>query len=346
MQVVLVNYMFIVIYRLFVNSFFPAAAASSNHTKNDPRMLILPNVPSCVYCGALKFYRETINFCCSAGQVSLASVVLPKYLVELLTLNDEASKDFHIMIRTYNNHFAYSTMSIHCDEKLEKRSRGIYTVRAQGQVHHFLNDLCPTDLASQTGGMHFYFYDPAEQIATRTSVLPRLRESTVAGLVKVMQPNPYSCFLKALSTFDNLDNYHIVIKADSMLDQRVYNLPTSSEVAGIWIESETDNGRQSIDRDIRVYARSGQSHNIQYYFSCYDPLQYVLMFPDGQPGWHGNIPTVGSILSGPLLNESSSSSAFDPMQITSFDDVVDEEIAGYDFNIFYCGHAFLVMLIS
>ncbi|GAA0183469.1 hypothetical protein LIER_30874 [Lithospermum erythrorhizon] len=44
--------------------------------------------------------------------------------------------------------------------------------------------------------------------------------------------------------------------------------------------------------DIRVYTKSGRSHNIQYYYGCYDPLQYVLMFPSGEPGWHSNIPRV------------------------------------------------------
>ncbi|GAA0158040.1 hypothetical protein LIER_15165 [Lithospermum erythrorhizon] len=228
-------------------------------------MLILPRVLACAYCGAYKFYKETTHFCCSSGQVSIATHILPEYLVSLLTEQGDDSKDFHTMLCTYNNHFAYSSMGIHCDAQLQQRKHGIYTVRAQGQIHHFLHDLLPTNPSSLTSGLHLYFYDPVEQVAARTNTLPRLKPSTVVGLVKTL---------------------HSI---------RGYNKPTSTEVVGIWLEDESGTAN-SYERDIRVYARSGHSHNIQYYYACYDPLQYVLMFHVGEPGWHGNIPTVGSIL--------------------------------------------------
>ncbi|GAA0166737.1 hypothetical protein LIER_43765 [Lithospermum erythrorhizon] len=125
------------------------------------------------------------------------------------------------------------------------------------------------------------------------NTLPRLDPCIVENLVKVMEPNPYAEFLKNASTLDNIDDYHIVIRSDPGLDQRTYNKPTCTKVAGMWLESESDNPIESELWDIRVYTKSGRSHRVQYYYGCYDPLQYVLIFPNSEPGWHNNIPRIG-----------------------------------------------------
>ncbi|GAA0174230.1 hypothetical protein LIER_27669 [Lithospermum erythrorhizon] len=125
------------------------------------------------------------------------------------------------------------------------------------------------------------------------TTLPRLDRSIVERLVELMEPNPYAEFLKHASTFDNIDQYDIVIRADPGLDQRTYNKPTCTEVVGIWIEDQSGMPNNSELWDIRVYTKSGRSHRVQYYYGCYDPLQYVLRFPNGEPGWHCNIARVG-----------------------------------------------------
>ena len=42
-------------------------------------------------------------------------------------------------------------------------------------------------------------------------------------------------------------------------------------------------------REIVVNSHSGYSHKVEYYFGCYDSLQYPLMFPFGDTGWHQGI---------------------------------------------------------
>lgn len=64
-------------------------------------------------------------------------------------------------------------------------------------------------------------------------------------------------------------------------------MPSTSQVAAIWIESDHDVIEQS--RNIRVYAHSRKSQNIQYYYGCYDPLQYPLLFSRGEAGWDEGI---------------------------------------------------------
>ncbi|GAA0166267.1 hypothetical protein LIER_40160 [Lithospermum erythrorhizon] len=91
--------------------------------------IILPKVPPCKHCGAYRFYRETNQICCSKGEIRLAESELHPYLVSLITGTDAKSKEFQNMIRTYNNHFAFTSIGICCDEKYQRRDHGIYTVR-------------------------------------------------------------------------------------------------------------------------------------------------------------------------------------------------------------------------
>ena len=55
----------------------------------------------------------------------------------------------------------------------------------------------------------------------------------------------------------------------------------------IWVEN--DDGDQPRGRNILVYNHSGGNHKVQYYFGCYDPLQYPILFPFGDTGWHQGI---------------------------------------------------------
>jgi len=41
--------------------------------------------------------------------------------------------------------------------------------------------------------------------------------------------------------------------------------------------------------DIIIYNHSGNSHRVKYYYGCYDPLQYPLLFSCGDIGWHEGI---------------------------------------------------------
>ncbi|CAA0842066.1 Unknown protein [Striga hermonthica] len=58
-------------------------------------------------------------------------------------------------------------------------------------------------------------------------------------------------------------------------------------------EVDGEGSEESSHRDIRVSSVAGGSHSIQYYYGCYDPLQYPLLFPFGQVGWHQGIEKIG-----------------------------------------------------
>ncbi|KAL6561406.1 hypothetical protein OROMI_017007 [Orobanche minor] len=74
---------------------------------------------------------------------------------------------------------------------------------------------------------------------------------------------------------------------------RIFNLPTVNQVAAIWNEMTDAPAMQP--HDIRVYASSGKTHCVHYYYGCYDPLQYPLLFPYGESGWHIGIHRVSLV---------------------------------------------------
>ncbi|KAG7994263.1 hypothetical protein I3843_01G050200 [Carya illinoinensis] len=80
-----------------------------------------------------------------------------------------------------------------------------------------------------------------------------MNPSIIAQLIDILHINPYSLFFRSLGDLSNLENQVIHIRSDVGLDQRVFNIPTSSQVAAIW---------------------------------------YPLLFPLGDTGWHQGIQRV------------------------------------------------------
>ena len=139
--------------------------------------------------------------------------------------------------------------------------------------------------------LQLYFHDTEHEIQNRLAISERLTERIVVKPMEVMKDNPYACFFRSLRNVPNLDSYQIVLKSHSDNDQRVFNKPTVSQVAALWVEG--DNTNQGYSRHIQIYTKEGHSHRIQYYYGCYDPLQYPLLFPFGEIGWHPGIQRSG-----------------------------------------------------
>uniref|UniRef100_A0A803PDK8 ATP-dependent DNA helicase n=1 Tax=Cannabis sativa TaxID=3483 RepID=A0A803PDK8_CANSA len=107
----------------------------------------------------------------------------------------------------------------------------------------------------------------------------------VVTTVDILPSAPDCCFChaKSLREVPDLTDCHIAIRSNVNLDQRVYNSPTVSQVAAVWVDDENIGGHG--DRDIIVTTEGGIAHKVAYYFGCYDPLQYPLLFPFGDSGW-------------------------------------------------------------
>nr|XP_027108801.1 uncharacterized protein LOC113728613 [Coffea arabica] len=247
--------------------------------------LILPNVPACEHCGAKRFHMEPPSFCCRGGEVKIVSPPMPYSLKRLFTGSNEECEDFRRKARTYNNNVAFTSYAAKYDRELTKNKHGVYTFRVQGQVYHFLNSLLSN--GDQPSGIQLYFYDTDEELKRRTKNCDKLREGTLKLLMSILQDNPYAKFFKSLRDLPNLEDHTIILNSNPALDQRVYNLPTASQVAAIWTEIDDD----SVDMrpHIQVYSHSSTSYRVQPYYGCCDSLQYPLLFPRGESGWHYGI---------------------------------------------------------
>ncbi|XP_060182826.1 uncharacterized protein LOC132612749 [Lycium barbarum] len=184
--------------------------------------------------------------------------------------------------------FAFTSLGVKYDKELAQRTQGIYTFKVQGPMYHFLNSLTTTD--NNARNLQLYFYDNENDIVNRMTFSENLNRSVIAKLVNILKINPYSVFLKSLTHIPDLSNFYIALKCDSALDQRTYNLPSVSEVATIWTDEELDSPAST--PHIRVYTHSNTNQLVHYYYGCYDALQYPLLFPYGENGWHCGIQRV------------------------------------------------------
>ena len=155
-------------------------------------------------------------------------------------------------------------------------------------MYHYIEDLVPED--GHPSYLQLYFFDTEHGLENRIHDAERLDPSIIARLMDILEVNPYCRFFRTLSNISSLENHTIRIRSYIDLDQRVYNAPSVSQVAAIW--TETDNCTEQKGRDIIVFNEAGGSHIVQYYFGCYDPLQYPLLFPFGDSGWHQGIKKV------------------------------------------------------
>nr|GMC92135.1 ATP-dependent DNA helicase pif1-like [Ipomoea batatas] len=130
---------------------------------------------------------------------------------------------------------------------------------------------------------HIELFAWTNLLIVRLQGADRMDRDIVSALIQLMSGNPYGQFFRSLKDIAQTDEFSIILRSDISMDQRTHNMPSASQVAAIWIE---DNG-DGLDgnRNIRVHAHSGRSQYIQYYYGCYDPMQYPLLFSHGDIGW-------------------------------------------------------------
>ncbi|XP_076927855.1 uncharacterized protein LOC143591556 [Bidens hawaiensis] len=259
--------------------------------------LILKERSPCPHCGAKRFKFEFSTFCCMNGKTKLANSEIPIELYQLFTSQDEIGEIFRKNIRAYNTNFSFASMGVTLDRTLANMRDGVYTFRAHKGIYHRVNQLVSRDGTPRY--LQLYFYDPDTELNLRLQ-WPNLDRDITKILTRVLSTNPYVKTFRRLAELRPLDNYNVTLNASVELDQRVYNRPTTSEVAGIGVEG--NDNITAYKRSIVVYGRSEYSQNIQPYYGCYDPLSYPLFFPNGESGWHPNIPRQGVLIS-EVLND-------------------------------------------
>lgn len=207
-------------------------------------------------------------------------------------INKPVAKSFRANIRNYNNAFAFSSLGVHIDHSVYGPS-GVYTFRIYGELIHRIGSLLPVSEDEPPHFSQIYVYDPdvQHQAEVRMSyhygLLDMFTTLRLQDMLRVY--NPYvDVFMTARERLTVNENISLYLKPIdvSRFDQRRYNRPTASEIAIIMPgtgEGQTDG------RDIVLEARSHRLQRISELHSAYCALQYPLLFPNGQQGWHPNL---------------------------------------------------------
>nr|XP_043611489.1 uncharacterized protein LOC122583120 [Erigeron canadensis] len=204
--------------------------------------------------------KTVYSFCCKGGDVELPPVVKPPpVLYNLFSSKNPIANNFMKHIRAYNMMFSFTSMGGKVNQGSLK-GRGPYVFRLQGQNYHRMGSLllAPGD---QPKFSQLYIFDSKNEEANRERAIRMVRDC-----VK-----------------DNeLQNVSLKLIANRNKDGRVYNLPTTSEVAGLII-GDIDSVRDSWDIILRK--QSGGLQRISELHPSYLALQYPLLFPFGEDGF-------------------------------------------------------------
>ena len=261
----------------------------------------------CQECGAKHFKAERppdkkFSQCCRKGRVILPPPKeCPQPLAGLLQGTHPKAKSFMTKIRNYNSALAFASMGANISAP---PGRGPYCFRIHGQVYHNTASVGDTENPKYAD---LYFIDAAQAIDYRASVEANggccrdlmqeldqmLRENhPYAAIYKMMRQVLEDEFRQAQAENRPHQVVGMIIRSDRKnLDQRRYNSPTVNEIAVIF---KSSNGEPPADRDIRghllIPSRGKRFIKIDSQKPMCDPMTYPLLFPNGEDGWHVNMP--------------------------------------------------------
>lgn len=260
----------------------------------------------CPHCGALHWRDEEtdkhdFSSCCSAGKTVLPPLPdPPPQLRELYVGQSPQAKEFRNNIVQYNRAFAFTSLGVDQDFSVNKGS-GPPVFRIHGELKHWSGTLLPVNGRTPSYAQ-LYFYDPQIAVNFRTSNNPQQRRDTMALLEEVLRANnPYvRIYLHAYEILQHYDAPEYSVKicvAPGAKNHHNNDIPTADEVAVILPGNHSVAGdNRDIILSLRPRPGHSQSDNtsqeslglqrIHEGHSAYAPLQYVLLFPYGEPGWN------------------------------------------------------------
>ncbi|UYV66602.1 hypothetical protein LAZ67_4002268 [Cordylochernes scorpioides] len=156
----------------------------------------------------------------------------------------------------------------------------------QGQVYHRAGSLLPS-LDQPPQFLQIFFVEDAQlEVNQRCHFSSALRHGTVLCLQRMFHRcnQLIKIFKTALENMPS-DEYKLVIRADktpSGEHERRFNAPQSNDVAVVLSADEFN------QRDIIIQRRSNALKRISETHRSYDPLQYPIIFWDGEDGYHFN----------------------------------------------------------
>ena len=148
-----------------------------------------------------------------------------------------------------------------------------------------------------------YIYDPQNELENRLAFIPQLNEAVTWSLQEMLHAvHPFVRLFRTdaerLQAYPGL-NLRIIFRNPDRRNNRTYNRPTANEIGGIMLD---DGSATTHERDIVIERRGAPFPEwISYMHSSYMPMQYPLLFPQGDLGWHNAIPLSGPNAQQPVV---------------------------------------------
>ena len=235
--------------------------------------------------------KLTFSLCCHAGRVSLPRVKkTPEFLDVLL----KTSATFRQNIRRVNSAFAFTSTGAKVDESINNKP-GPYTYRVHGQNCHRLGSLLPTP-GEQPKYSQMYIFDTANEVKNRIRSLTgsisstSLDEKVVSGLKEMLDSTNdlTKIYRSARDRYESGKPTDLTIRLVGQRHRgKQYDLPRSEEIAGLIVG---DLSSTTGARDIILELQSNDLQRISELHPLYMALQYPLLFPYREDGYHVNIP--------------------------------------------------------
>ncbi|XVF80283.1 hypothetical protein PTKIN_Ptkin15bG0058200 [Pterospermum kingtungense] len=202
------------------------------------------------------------------------------------------AKSFRDNIRMYNSMFQFTSIGGKIDNEINRRP-GPYVFRLCGQNHHKIGSLLPVD-GETPKFSQLYIYDTANELANRMrpfSTSPgatKPDEDVVKQLMKMFDETNIivRAFRIARDRFGDTDYVPVRLRLIGHRSERQYSDAMSDEVAGL-IVGDVDNLINN--RDIIVDHKSLGLQRISDLHPAFMAMQYPILFPYGEDGFHLNI---------------------------------------------------------
>ncbi|AQK90645.1 putative replication protein [Zea mays] len=261
----------------------------------------------CPHCGAVFWFQERVkslsavsqrrlvyNLCCRGGKIVLEPYKCPPApLCDLLRFDgDSRARRFLRQIRSYNSLFAFTSLGVVVDRSINNGTAP-YVFKINGVVHHRIGSLLPSHgLRPQFAQL--YIYDTEHEVQNRLGMF-----ENEADVHDRSDPEVARLLLNMLDEHNKLvaafrfAKERLHEEGDQKVTLRLlgcntrhdaqYNLPANGELAAIIVG---DCLSSQYKYDVLVHARDGGLKHVSCLHPSYMALQYPLLFPYGDRGYH------------------------------------------------------------
>jgi hypothetical protein len=238
--------------------------------------------------------KVVYNLCCRSGKINFHPYRKPPApLADLLRFDADArSKKFLRQIRSYNSLFTFTSLGANIDKTINNGTAP-YVFKINGVVHHRIGTLLPRR-GTPPKFAQLYIYDTEHETQNRLGIFEtddRVAEQPDPNIVMTLlgMLNDHNQLVKAFRYARDRLNQEGDQKITLRLlgcntrDDVRYNLPSSGEIAAIIVG---DYSADEYTYDVLVHDREHGLKRVSYLHPSYMALQYPLLFPYGEHGFH------------------------------------------------------------